>query len=146
MSHVATVDVQITNLDDLAAACQRLGLEFARGQQSYRWYGEHVRDYPLPEGFTEAELGLCEHAIKIPGNLRAYEIGVVKRRDGKPGWMLMWDFFNGGYGLEQVVGKDCGLLRQSYATVAATRAARGQGYRVHEHQLADGQIKLVLSR
>lgn len=146
MSHVATVDVQVTNLEDLRAACQRLGLEFAEGQTTYRWYGTHVGDYPLPAGFSAADLGSCEHAIRVPGNLEAYEVGVVRRRDGKPGWQLMWDFYLGGFGLEQHVGTDCGLLRQSYATVAATRAARQQGFTVQERKLASGEIKLVLSR
>lgn len=146
MSHVATVDVQITNLDDLRAACQRLGLEFVEGQQTYRWYGRHVGDYPLPEGFAASDLGKCEHAIRIPGNASAYEVGVVRRRDGKPGWSLMWDFYAGGYGLEKFVGNDCGLLRQSYATVAAVRTARQQGFQVQERTLASGEIKLVLSR
>lgn len=146
MSHVATVDVRITSLDDLRAACQRLGLEFMEGQQTYRWYGRHVGDYPLPAGFTAADLGKCEHAIRVPGSAEAYEVGVVRCRDGKPGYMLVWDFWNGGIGLQDKVGEDCGLLRQSYATVAAVRTARQQGFHVQERKLASGEIKLVLSR
>lgn len=146
MSHVATVDVHITNLDDLKAACQRLGLEFREGQRTYKWFGRHVGDYALPEGFAISDLGTCEHAIGVPGNSAAYEVGVVKRRDGKPGWCLQWDFYMGGLGLQRHVGEDCGLLKQSYALVAATRQARLQGFAVTEQRLQDGSVKLVLNR
>jgi hypothetical protein len=146
MSHVATVDIHITNLADLRVACNRLGLELAEGQTAYRWYGRHVGDFPLPAGFRPDELGKCEHAIRIPGNETAYEVGVVPRRDGKPGWTLLWDFWCGGYGLQAKIGQDAGLLKQAYAIAAATRQARLQGFNVQEQQLAKGQIKLVLTR
>lgn len=159
ISHVATVALDIKSLDDLDAACKRLGLELVRGQQTYHWYGRSVGDYPLPEGFTADDLGKCSHAIRIPASKAAqavapyvadwgtdakpYEIGVVARRDGKPGFSLMWDFFEGGFGLENIVGKDCQNLRQAYAICAATRAARMQGMSVTEQKMADGRVRLV---
>lgn len=143
MSHVATVEIEIKNLDDLAKACERIGCELVRGKTSYKWFGEHVGDYPVPEGFSVADLGKCEHAIRVRGNHQAYEIGVVRRRDGQPGWVLHWDFFEGGYGLENVVGQGCNKLKQSYAVVSAMRTARGQGFAVEEQRQADGRIKLV---
>lgn len=151
MSHVATVDVHIQSLTDLRAACERLGLEFVEGQETYRWFGKHVGDYPLPLGFTPADLGKCSHAIRlrdaspVAGQL-PYEIGVVDRRDGKPGWQLMWDFYRGGYGLQAKVGEGCGLLKQAYAVAAATRVARLQGFAVTERTLPNGEIKLLASR
>lgn len=146
MSHVATVDIHITSLADLRVACNRLGLELIEGQTTYRWFGRHVGDYPVPEGFTPADLGRCEHAIRIPGNADAYEVGVVPRRDGKPGWTLLWDFWAGGCGLQDKIGKEAGLLKQAYAIAAATRQARLQGFNVQEQQMAKGEIKLVLTR
>src|SRR4051812_32472193 len=115
MSHVATVDVEIKDLDALDAACKKLGLELVRGQTTFRWYGQHVGDYPLPAGFTGADLGTCEHAVRVPGRADAYEIGVVRRRDGRSGWSLMWDFYAGGYGLMERVGENCQSLRREYA-------------------------------
>ena len=156
MSHVATIDVQITDLDDLDAACRRLGLELVRGQQTYRWYGEHVGDFGLPDGFTEEELGTCEHAIRLNATQAAalrdsfgddpYEIGVVRRRDGKPGWSLLWDFYQEGYGLERVIGQNAGRLRQAYAIEAAKRQAKRQGFRVLEQRLPGGAVELKLSK
>lgn len=146
MSHIATVEIEIRDLDALKAACARLGLEFRQGQQQYKWFGRSVGNYPLPAGFTAAELGSCEHAIGIPGNKRAYELGVVARRDGRPGYVLMWDFYMGGYGLEAVVGKDCNALRQAYATEVAKRKAIQQGFRVQERKLSNGSVQLVCSK
>jgi hypothetical protein len=151
MSHVATVDVEIRDLDALDAACRRLGLELVRGQQTYRWYGRHVGDYPLPDGFTEDDLGKCDHAVRIPGDAQPhgeppYEIGVVRRRDGRPGFSLMWDFFCGGFGLEERVGQNCRRLKQAYAVEVARKEAMRSGFRVQEHVAANGSIQLRLSK
>jgi hypothetical protein len=146
LSHVATVDVHIQSLTDLRAGCERLGLEFVEGQKTYRWFGEHVGDYPLPPGFTPEDLGKCVHAIRVPNNGLAYEVGVIERRDGKPGWQLIWDFYRGGYGLQARVGEDCGLLKQAYAVEAAKRVAKLQGFAVTERTMANGEIKLLASR
>lgn len=174
MSHVATIDVEIRSLEDLRAACKRLGLEFVEGQETYRWYGRHVGDYPLPKGFEISDLGKCKHAIRIPlsteGADLAYEIGVAARRDGGNGYVLLWDFFNSGKriwknypdgtpselrqdsaynegpGLNQYIGQGGGKLKQAYGTVTATRAARQQGLQVREVAGPNGSIRLVCSK
>lgn len=145
MSHVTDVAVEITDLDCLKRACAKLGLEFRQGKQTYKWYGRHVGDYGIPKGFTEADLGKCQHAIGIPGNSQAYEIGVVERRDGKPGYTLHFDFWSGGYGIEAVVGKDCNKLVNHYASEVAQMEAMMLGYTVlGETVKADGTIELVI--
>jgi hypothetical protein len=146
MSHVATVDVEIKDLDALEQACRELGLDLVRGQQTYRWYGESVGDYPLPAGFAAEDLGKCSHAIRIPGDERAYEIGVVARRDGRPGYSLMWDFYCGGMGLQDKVGEGCRELKKSYAMAVVTRHAQRSGFRVQRHVLADGSVQMRLSK
>ena len=146
MSHVAIIEVTINDLDALASAAKKIGLELRRGQTSYRWWGRSAGDYALPAGFTADELGKCEHALSIPGNDQAYEIGVVRRRDQKPGWTLLWDFYAGGKGLETVVGVGATKLKQRYAAEVATKQARRQGFRVSERVQADGKIRLVCQR
>src|SRR6266446_5904173 len=103
MSHVAEIDMEIKDLDALKAAAQDLGLEFCEGQQTYKWYGHSVGDFPMPAGFKEQDLGKCEHALRVKGNPGAYEIGIVPRRDGRPGYTLLWDFWAGGLGLQNKV-------------------------------------------
>ena len=146
MSHVATLEVHIKDLEALKAACKTLELEFVEGQQTFRWFGRHVGDYPLPEGFTAEDMGKCEHALRIKGNTQAYEVGVVKRRDGKPGYTLMYDFWGGGYGLEEAIGKQAGRLRQQYSAQVATKQARKQGYRVTQQFQQDGSLRLVCTK
>ena len=130
MSHVASIELEIKDLDALDEACETLGLELVRGQKTYKWWGHSVGDYPLPTGFKASDLGKSEHAIRIPGDKNAYEIGVVPRRDGKPGYTLLWDFYAGGYGMEAKVGKDACKLKQAYSAAVATRHYRKLGYRV----------------
>ena len=146
MSHVAEISVEILDLDALEIAAKKIGMELRRRQRTYRWWGESVGDYPLPKGFTAAELGKCDHALSIPNNNQAYEIGVVRRRDGKPGWILLWDFYAGGKCLQAVVGSEAVKLRQRYAAEVAIKNARRQGFRVTEQVGQDGKIKLVCRR
>lgn len=147
MSHVSTIDIHIKDLDALEAACKRIGLELVRGKTRYEWFGRHVGDYPLPEGFTKEELGTCEHAIRIPDGSpykrsNSYEIGVCQRRDGQPGYVLQWDFWMGGHGLQKVAGADCNTLRQSYSTEVTKRNLLRAGCNVQETTLEDGTVQL----
>lgn len=152
MSHVATIDLEVKDLDALEQAAKRLGLELVRGQQTYAWFGTSVGDYPLPEGFTAEDLGKCDHALRIAGDIlrtgseAPYEVGVVRRRDGRPGYTLLWDFWGGGNGLTAKVGPDCRNLKREYATVVALKQAAAQGFTVNEQRLADGSVQLRLTR
>lgn len=147
MSHIAEVNLLVQDLNALQRACQRLGLELMRHQQSYRWYGRSVGDYSLPTGFRKDELGRCEHAIRIPGNDQAYEIGIVTRRDGKPGYVLLWDFYQGGYGLVDRVGENAERLQQLYALEVTLDTIEQMNHCVvDQYQLADGSIELVLAQ
>lgn len=143
MSHVATIDLHIKDLEALKLACREIGLEFKEGQKTYRWYGRHVGDYALPEGTTANDLGKCSHAISVAGNARAYEVGVCERTDGKPGYRLLWDFYLGGFGLEKIVGRNAGLLKQQYAAQVAMKQLRKQGMRVSLLKQADGSLKVI---
>jgi hypothetical protein len=106
MSHTVEIkDLLIRDLAALGRAATRLGLELVMGQTNYRWYGTVVGDHPLPTGFTSQDIGKSEHAIRIPNQPDAYEIGIVTRRDGLPGYALHWDFWNGGYGLTDRIGQ-----------------------------------------
>ena len=146
MSHVATVELHVTDLESLKGACQQLGLEFVEGQQTFKWYGTHVGDYPLPQGFTQEDMGRCQHAIRLPDNSRAYEVGVVPRRDGKPGYLLMYDFWQGGHGLEAAIGQGAKTLKQHYAAQVAVRQVSKQGFRVAQTVTETGAIRLTCTR
>lgn len=146
MSHVATIELEIKSLDALEEAAKRIGLELRRGQKTYKWWG-HVGDFPIPNGFTEEDLGKCEHALiqTKPGEHNfGYEIGVCRRRDGRDGFTLLWDFVDDS--LVKVIGEDGNKLKQAYSTVMAIRQARQMGFQVSEHQQANGIVRLELTK
>lgn len=128
LSHVTEIDVQIKDLDALETACAKRGLQLRRGQRTYKWYGKSVGDYPVPKGMTAADLGKCDHAIFLSRD--AYEIGVREQADGT--FRLVWDFWNGGYGMQAAVGKDCNELIADYTIECAKNAARAEGWMFNE--------------
>ena len=121
------MEVAVQDLDALAAAAKDCGLELARNQKTYRWWGTHEGDYPLPAGFAAEDLGKCDHALRQTcGGRGLYEVGVVRRRDGKPGYTLLWDFID--HRLKNSMGgEQANALRHAYSKHAAINAARRQG-------------------
>ena len=137
MSHVAKIELEIQSLEDLKLACKRLGFTFIENQNTYQWYGRWVGDSPMPEGINIEDLGKCDHAIKVPEC--AYEIGVVKRGSK---YILLWDSWHTG-GLEQKIGKNAGILKQSYTIERIRREAKRKKYQVKEIK-QDQSMRLVL--
>jgi hypothetical protein len=146
MSHIVKIAIEVKDLDALAAAARALGLELMRGQRTYRHYGAHEAQTGLPEGFTMKDLGQCEHALRIVGaDKEACEIGIARRRDGRPGYVLLADMFSYGQ-LPEHVGANCEKLKQNYSSEVARRTLQKQGYRVTSATKADGRIVLQATR
>lgn len=124
MSHTVEIELFINDLDALEEAAKIIGAELVRDQKTFHSYNN----------------GTCEHAIRLPGNKQAYEVGVVARRDGKPGYTLMTDFFVGGYGMEDVIGKGGKKLEQAYTVAKACKHYRRKGYAVRTETKADNRI------
>ena len=121
---------------------ESLGLYFHE-QDTYRWYGRYVGDWPLPEGYTEEDLGHCTYAMGLPNNDEAYEVGVVERKDGK-GWDMCWDFYQKGYGLQDAIGEDGTNLKTGYTKTLTINEARKNGFRVKERRNEHNQVELTL--
>lgn len=129
MSHVATVDIEIKDIEALDAACRRLGLELVQKCTTFStWGGKRP----------------CEHKIRVPGAQDNLEIGLVARTDGRPGWIPMLDIHIGEV-LDKIGGEKCSLLRQAYATCAAIKLARMQGHSIQERRLPNGSVQLVMT-
>lgn len=155
MSHVTSLGTVVTDLAALEEACKALGLTFKRGQTSYRWYGRWVNDYHAEDaayhhGVKPSDYGRCEHAIACPIK-DAYEVGVVKNPNGD-GWVLIYDFFAEGLGLENYIGPKAQMLRQAYSTVLTTKhlkKLRKKGFKNPEivvHPNGTKEIVAVRSR
>lgn len=122
MSHFATIETQIKDIEALRAACQELGLELipqaeARGYLTNRFQGEFV--------------------IRLHG---PYDIAVNKQKDGNYG--LTCDWWDGR--VAQEVGENYGRLLQLYAVHKAIREARRKGFLTRRQRLEDGSIKLTI--
>lgn len=141
MSHVSAIKLRIKDLPSLLDAAEQLGLE-QRMKETFNWYGTHVGDYPLPEGFTKAEMGKCLFALGIKGKPTAYEVGVVKSKIHPGEYELLWDFWSGGYGLQEAIGEDGNKLRQRYSERVTTKQLRKQGLRVTRSVTDDGKVIL----
>lgn len=128
MSHISTIEVRITDLDAFEAACRECGVELRREQKRFKNYGG--RNSP------------CEMAVVLPGNERAFELGLVKSEDGD-GYTIQMDNWQQGYGMNDKVGRDACTLRQLYGVHAATAAAEKLHMKVQRTQLADGSIRLI---
>jgi hypothetical protein len=151
MSHVAKIDLVIQDLDALRAACETLGLELVEGQKQYKWFGAWMQDYSSADaaylnGIDPKDYGKCEHAIRIPGQSDAYEVGVVKNPKGA-GYVLILDFYAGGRGMvDKVGGKACERLTMNYAAKVGIKAARKEGWRVKESLNDRGEIVVKCTR
>jgi len=116
MSHIAKIELEVTDLDSLSKACRQIGLNLVRGKTSFKWYNGN---------------GDCDHAIEVPG--ASYEIGLVLKEDK---YELQTDFWDKG--IESAIGKNGGLLKQRYAVERTRSEALKKGYRVIEKQTDNG--------
>lgn len=132
MSHISKIKVEIKDLQALHQACEDLGLVFNEGQNTYKWYGQPKR---------------CDHAISLKNNSRAYEIGVIDKKDGT--YEFEFDFWQGGYGIQDAVGANCDLLKNTYTNHAAYNAAEtfanNNGWSVSREYVEEtGETKIKL--
>ena len=123
MSHFATIQTEVHDIDALRAACHELGVLLlddaeARGYGSNRRHGDHV--------------------IRLKG---PYDVAVNREETGTYGLTTDWW---GGH-VEQEVGKNYGGLLQLYGVHKATAEAKRRGLRVRRRALADGRIRLAVS-
>jgi len=116
MSHLAKIELEVTDLESLSKACQQIGLNLVIGKKTFRWFNGD---------------GECSHVIVVPG--ARYEIGLVLNEDK---YELQTDFFDKG--IEAAIGKNGGLLKQSYAVERTRSEALKKGYRVIEKQTDNG--------
>jgi hypothetical protein len=137
MSHVASVKAYVQDLDALERVANELGFELVRDAKTYEWYGTWVNDFrgagaAVDNGHDPKNFGKCVHKLRRKDHKSgAYEIGVVNRVDGKPGYELLYDNWStGGRAVEELAGVGLTKLKQGVATDVTARLLRKKGYRV----------------
>ena len=154
MSHIATVTLTIKSLEALKRACQKLGLRLNLGQQTFKWFGSDKPWYQaeasgLKNGIPVTDYGKCRHAISIPGDEEAYEIGVIKNPQGE-GLTLALDSYAEGKGMmAKVGGAGCETLIQEYAVQVAEMEAQellAQGWTMERIEQTNGDVQIVLEQ
>lgn len=122
MSHFATVETQIRDIDALRKACTEMDLgmvdnAMARGYGSQKTRGEYV--------------------ITLKG---PYDIALNKQPEGSYG--LTTDWWDGH--VEREVGENYGRLLQLYAVHKTQIEAKKKGYTCRRTKLRDGSMQLVI--
>jgi len=136
MSHITTINVKVKDLNILEQAANKLGLELVRGQKTFKYYNGRT--------------GSCEHVLRVKNNRNAYEIGLVKDKDGVS-YNFDTDFFSGGYGLVDVVGQNCEKIINGYAVGVAKKsaneiAATWGATVIEEYNEQTGETQITLRR
>jgi hypothetical protein len=144
------MEIVVKDLECLKKAAAECGLEFVEGQKTHRWYGRWMDDYSQGDaayknGVKPEDYGKCEHAIRVPNNNQAYEVGVVKNPAGA-GYLLVADFWSGGKGLEALAGTNCQKIAQAYGVQVTQKTMRGMGFTTERKVLTDGTVKIVARR
>lgn len=152
MSHVAAVNCYVTDLDDLEAVADRLGFKLVRGATSYAWFGRWMNDYnattaAVTQGFDPKTFGTCEHKLTLKDHRAGdYEIGLVERRDGQPGWEMLYDNWStGGARIHERAGRNLETMKNELLAESSMRVMKRKGYRV-TRTVADGKIKLTATK
>src|SRR5690606_3373765 len=111
--------------------------KFNKDQRNWRWFGKWVNDYHEEDAayrrVNPKEFGKCQHAISIPGDNHAYEIGVIQDPEDPNAFRLLFDFYGQqGRKIEKIVGKQALKLAQYYQVECAKMAALEDGFSLED--------------
>jgi hypothetical protein len=145
ISHVADVDVKVTDLNAFKTAVEALGGEYLPNETKIRWYGTFLNDWNSqaaavnridPKRFGTTDAGIA----RFKGC--AYDVGLLKNADGS--YTPYFDSYGGGgHALQQVLGGlACTKLKDEYAAAVATRMLARKGFRVSRVTDKTGAITL----
>lgn len=143
MSHVVKLKGRVDDLDLIFRAFKRMGAE-VRENNTYQWYGRHVGDFKLPEGYKASDLGKCQYEASFPGV--RYSVGILDSKTEEGCYDLLWDFVDRGIGdrMGERGGGGSKFLH-AYAAEKARLAVLAEGYEendITETVLPNGAIKI----
>lgn len=167
MSHVAAQETKpgepmFADMEALKLAAEMCGCEVVK-QKTYHWYNRHMGDYPLPKGVKVDQLGKnAEYVVRVKAENYAklgiggtpYELGLINDPNN-PGCLTpIYDFYQGGYGLEKAIGTPlfndaakqvvrmlAPQLKQKYDMACDALAAKASGDHIEFLSLKDAAVK-----
>lgn len=135
MSHLIEVDTtKIVSLDLFESACESLGLELVRGQETFRSFRRER----------------CSHAVRVPGDEKAYEIGLIETttEGGEVGFALGYDHDMFGIPsnapIREAAGRRCEKLIQAYVEKCVERVVRRKRARVRRSRPVPERLSLEI--
>ena len=126
MSHVTTGEMCITNLDYAEIAAKKLGGVLVRDKKTFKWYGKWLNDWSdkraaVNRNIDPKTFGQCDHVIAMQDAEEGdYEVGLVKRGDGK-GWDAIYDVWGQGQRLEEKFGVGLKDLKTEIGVVTSMK-------------------------
>ena len=152
MSHVASQDTKageplFADLACLRKAADMKGFKVV-DTPHYNWYNRYMGDYQKPEVMKIDELGhnaLFILRMKEPARSKyrhsngcdPYDIGIIADPNNPGCYTLVYDFYHGGYGIDELLGAPvrdgngikmlCPELKQTYDMVCDAAAAAEVG-------------------
>lgn len=145
MSHVASCDLVIKNLDILKRVVKEMGGTFVENKSTYKWYGKFLNDWnseraAVRKGIDPKDYGKCVHVIRPPGWREGdYEVGVAAAKGG--GFQLIYDNYSTGAKIEKAFGADCDNLSQNYASELVYTTLKAAGHSVTRTK-EGGKVKI----
>jgi len=160
-------------VDEQGKIRDKAGNLVTKGDMKYRtWIADHgrlVNDWPKPAGMTEADIGnnaaavisITDEEKKAKGKHNAYDVAVIPNVDPKTGevtYSLCHDFFAGGYGIEDYVGRTevdsrtkktksaHGNVLMHYQMMCAKLAAEEAGHSIEFNKLEDGTYEALVDK
>lgn len=144
MSHVADVDLEVTDLAAYAKAVEAMGGTFDPEATRIKWFGKFLNDWQSNRAAVNRidakRFGTTDAGeARFPGC--NYSVGLLKNENGS--YTPYYDTWGESGGLTRVMGgPDCPRLKDEYAAAVAERVARRNGYRVTRTTNAKGEIVL----
>ncbi len=130
MSHVAICKTEpgkplIVDLEAVKLAAMNLGL-VCEERSTYKWWGHSVGDYPIPPGYTAAELGknaklvlsVPEELAKKLGFKNAYELAIIEDKQNPGCYIPMYDFYGQQDKLDKIIGSPIRDETKAVTTIA----------------------------
>lgn len=151
MSHVTAIQAKVQDVQDAMVGAEACDMEVVK-QPKFKWYGRWMNDWhtgeaAVTQGYDPKTFGQCEYVIRRKDrDPRAYEIGMVPRKDGD-GYDLVYDTYStGGHLVEEKAGSRLAKLKTEIGVAYSMRKLKAAGHTPIRTKDKHGRTKVVARR